>query len=119
MTTRTKLSKADKAIKPILAACYPDWKGRKLAVAAAETYQMADYWDGGSRSYVKAYDLASGKVVDPASMTHNPMNGSAHARVTIPDGVLLVEHSIFCGKDGGVTIYANLANMPRLLMEAK
>jgi hypothetical protein len=118
MKTALKVSRANKAFKPIIAACYPKWTGRKLRVETATEYRMENYWDGGSRCYVLAYDLKTGRSYGPAVHTTNPMHGAAHSIVNIPDGVLLVEHSIFCGKDAGVTIYANPANMPSLLTEA-
>lgn len=117
MGNTMKISKSTKSIRPIIAACYPEWKGRKLSVEASTSYQMSNYWDGGSRNYVVAYDLTTGKVAESMPLAGNPFRDQAHARVEIPEGVLLVEHSIFCGRDAGVTIYANPANMPRLLPE--
>jgi hypothetical protein len=38
--------------------------------------------------------------------------------VPMPDGCALVEHSIFCGKDSGITIVVRTANAPRLLPPA-
>lgn len=110
-----KVSKSDPAFRRIIVACYPTWKGRKVCVKAATTYRMANYWGGGSRDYAVAYDLKTGDVSAPSVVTTNPMRGQAHAVVEIPEGMLIVEHSIFCGKDAGVTIYVNPANMPRLL----
>lgn len=43
--------------------------------------------------------------------------GAAHATVEIPDGVALVEHTIFQGEDTGVTIHVNAATFPRALPE--
>lgn len=112
---RIKVSKAQKGIKEIIKACYPEWKGRKVAVQVATTYAMSNFWDGGSRNYVKAYDLAASKVAEAAPTTANPFRGQAHATVEIPDGVAMVEHSISCGVDCGITIYVNPANMPSML----
>jgi len=108
-----KVSRADRAIRPLLLACYPDWKGRKVSVCVAESYQMMDYWSEGSRHYVRAFDIATGKIADHDAS--NPFRGQAHARVTIPDGIALVEHSIFCGKDAGIAIYVTPASLARLL----
>ena len=110
-----KVSKSDKAIKPILTACYPDWKGRKVSLAVCGSYQMSDYWSEGSRNFVRAYSLVDGKVADALPLAKNPFRDQAHARVEIPAGVALVEHSIFCGKDAGVTIYVNADDLKRLL----
>lgn len=110
-----KVSKSDKAIKPILTACYPEWKGRKVSLAVCASYQMSDYWSEGSRNYVRAYSLVDGKVAEAIGLAQIPMNHLAHARVAIPAGVALVEHSIFCGKDAGVTIYVTTADLPRIM----
>lgn len=115
--TAIKIRKSDKGIKAIISAAHPTYEGRKIRVKAATEYKMANYWDGGSRDYVMAYDLATGRAYGPAIHTTNPMNGSAHSTVAIPAGVLIVEHSIFCGQDAGITIYANPANMPQFITE--
>ena len=89
--------------KRIALAAFPGYRGRKFNVRAVRTYTLDDYWDGGSRTYVKAVDLATGRVGEPSAMVHNPMNGAAHAQFEIPAGVALIEHSVFCGKDCGLT----------------
>jgi hypothetical protein len=35
----------------------------------------------------------------------------------MPPNVIVVEHSIFCGKDVGITIYVRPANLAKLLPE--
>lgn len=115
MPNAIKVSKSDKAIKAVLVACFPEWKGRKVRVQVATRYQMQNYWDGGSRCYVMAYSLATGKAAAPSTATTSPFQAAAAATVEIPDGTLLVEHQIFCGKDAGITIYVNPANMAPLL----
>lgn len=89
--------------KKLALSAFPGYRGRKFSVRTSRTYRMEDYWDGGSRTYVKAVDVATGRVGEPAAMVHNPMNGAAHAEFAIPAGVALIEHSFFCGKDCGLT----------------
>lgn len=114
-TTRIKVSKTDKSIKAVLAATYPEWKGRKVFVQGATSYQMSNYWSEGSRNFVKAYNLATGVAADPSGISQTPFHSSAHATVEIPKDAVLVEHSIFCGKDTGVTIYVNPINLVKFL----
>lgn len=117
MTNATKTN--SKLARRIALACYPEYKGRKIKVASEATYRMENYWDGGSRCYAKAYDLKTGTVAAADIATTNPMNGKAHAEIEIPAGVAIVEHSIFCGKDCGITIYVNpAADKAGLLPEA-
>jgi hypothetical protein len=113
-----KVSITDPVIRKIVSACYPNYKGRKIKVEAKTTYVMSNYWDGGSRDYAVAYHLASGETAQPSVVTANPMRGQAHAQVDIPEGVAIVEHSIFQGKDVGIRIYVNPANMGKFLPEA-
>lgn len=110
-----KVSKSDKAIKPILTACYPEWKGRKVSLAVCASYQMSDYWSEGSRNFVKAYYLPNGSTAETSPWANIPWDKRATARVQIPAGVALVEHSIFCGKDAGVTIYVGADDLTKLL----
>ena len=111
MLTATRLSKKD--IPSQLLNIFPDYKGRTSKVYAATTYAMADYWDGGSRQYCKAVNLRTSQVGSPATIINNPMNKAAHSQIEIPEGVVIAEHSIFCGKDCGITFYVNPANMPK------
>lgn len=114
-TTRIKVSRSDESIKTILSKTYPEWKGRKVFVLAATSYQMSNYWSEGSRNFVKAYSLTKGVAADPSGIAQTPFHASAHARVEIPKDAVLVEHSIFCGKDTGVTIYVHPDNLVKFL----
>lgn len=119
VTTSTNLSKSDKAVKALLKATFPDYTGRTIKLAVQESYFMEDYWDGGSRTYVRAFDMASGKVADPNHAVNNPMNRVAHATFAIPDGIAMVEHVIFCGKDCGIRVVVNPATAPNALPAAR
>lgn len=89
--------------RAIAKRAYPEYKGRKFRVSTRSVYFMQDYWSEGSRNYVVAVNLETGEIGHPTQMVHNPFNGSAHAKLTIPAGFALIEHSIFCGKDCGLT----------------
>lgn len=103
MTTTTKLTSSSPLAK-LVRAVFPEYRGRKIKAATRSTCTMANYWDGGSRVYVKAVELATGKIVEPAEFTANPMNHGAGATFEIPPGVAMIEHSIFCGSDMGLTV---------------
>ena len=103
MNTTTTL-KASSPLAKFARSVFPDYTGRKIKTAVRTSYTMADYWDGGSRVYVRAVELKTGRIVDPADFVHNPMNPGAGATFEIPAGVAMVEHSFFCGKDMGLTI---------------
>lgn len=115
MTNAIKVSKSDKAIKAIIRATFPEWKGRKVRVEVATTYSMENFWDGGSRCYVQAYSLEHARAAAPVAAASNPFRAQAHATVEIPAGVVMVEHHIFQGKDAGITIYVRPENLQAAL----
>lgn len=97
--TVTTVSKTNPAVRAILAACFPQWKGRKvrLVVGGAVRSNASD-WDGGTRCESRFYNLRDGGVV------YVEVGHSAHA-ISAPDAHwAVVEHDTFCGKDAGVTI---------------
>jgi hypothetical protein len=98
-----------KTVRAIAKRCYPEYKGRKIRVVESKDYTMRDYWDGGSRDYAKAYELKTGFIAEPKAAVHTPWHGAANATFDIPPGVAIVEHTIFCGKDAGITIYVTPA----------
>lgn len=110
MNTTIKLSKSDKAVRAILAATYPEYRGRKVTAQIATTYYVENAWGGGSRSYAVAMDLATGKTA-AAAVTVGPT-------IEIPSGVIIVEHSYFCGKDVGIRIFVRAEDMGRALAGA-
>lgn len=108
--------KPDATIKAIVAECYPNYKGRKFAIETQDRpLNVASYWDGGSRDYFVFYCLSTGKAVPMPQQSAFDKKLPGADSVELPDGIICVEHSYFCGKDGGITIHVNPANMPKLL----
>ncbi len=104
MLSKKTAPKTTQIAKAIARALFPEYTGRKIKVVTRKSYTMANYWDGGSRVYVKAVNLNTARVSDPDAVTESPFNPEANATFEIPAGVALVEHSYFCGKDMGITI---------------
>ncbi len=119
MKDTVKVSLKDKEVARIVRHCYPQYKGRKISLVSATSYHMSDYWDGGSRDYVRAYHIESGAIKDPAQHAHNPYGRSAHSTVEIPEGIAMVEHTIFQGKDMGIRIHVHPNNFAKLLPAAE
>ena len=110
MNTATKITRKQAA--PILSRSFPDYKGRTIRVEFTETMTFSDTnWGGGSRSYYEAI-RSDGKHerLPNFSPWNNPAEGR---RIPLTPDVLIVEHSIFCGKDCGITIYANPSHQPK------
>jgi hypothetical protein len=92
-----KVSKRHPAVKAILAATFPTYKGRKVKLAVwdgAPAFEVRD-WDGGSRTLVALYNLRTGSAV--RAEMHRDQG-------TCPEGWAVVEQSWFCGHDAGVVI---------------
>jgi len=74
-------------------------------------------WDGGSRNQFRACDLQGNRLgsMDKHNM-RAPWNNPAEGQyLPMPQGAVVVEHSIFCGKDDGLTFHINPADLPRFI----
>jgi hypothetical protein len=76
----------------------------------------AGLWSGGSRELFHAIDFATGEHASIPGQTAAPWDG-ARRELTVPikPGFAIVEHSMFCGKDMGLTFYLHPDNATRLL----
>src|SRR5947209_2352229 len=107
-----------KEVNQIVRGTFPSFKGRKIRVYTSETVTLSDLnWSGGTRSQYRAVTLDGAAVgnVDRYNQVApwaNPVEG---VTVPIPAGVVVVEHTIFCGKDMGLRIWTNPEDMPKLL----
>jgi len=107
MSNTIHLEKKDIPIQ-ILGA-FP-YDGKKFKVTLSEKVELYGmFWDGGSRNEYRAVELATGKTIAPMWEATNPpqFGGPRQAPIVeLPKGVVIVEHSCFCGKDMGLTIHA-------------
>lgn len=121
MSYGTPISKRDAL--PVI-NCIPElraWRGRKVKVKVTNSVSISGtYWDGGSKSYWYAVNLMTRQSVPLAAQAANlapwdPRHIAAmNATPTIPPGAVIVEHSIFCGKDAGLYLYvSDPASLPR------
>ena len=104
-----KISYADKRVKQIITDCYPTYKGRKVRLSTYMPKQIDSYWDEGSRDYFVWYQPTTRKSF-PVHSNHPGFERNQPRNINpelIPEDVMLVEHSIFCGKDVGITIHIN------------
>ena len=105
---RVKLSLQNKEVKAIVKATYPAYRGRKVFFSdQIPSGELRSYWDEGSRTYYTFYQPDTG-ITWPLGSNHPWFEKDKPAPNcdTMPDSVCLVAHSIFCGKDCGITIYA-------------
>ena len=106
-------------VTQIVNATYPEYRGRKIRIGAAEKVSLHDLnWSGGSRSTYRACTLegeilgSSAKFNAMAPWDSRQVEGQS---LPLVPGACVVEHSIFCGKDSGLRIYVHPADMPKLL----
>ncbi len=103
-----KLCKRD--VAHLLANTFPHYSGRKFRIELRPTVTFGDLnWSGGSRCQYRACTAAGTPIGDGAEWNacapwRNPMEG---ATCPIPPGVVVVEHTMFCGRDCGITFHIN------------
>jgi hypothetical protein len=111
-----KINKAQ--AQPVLSKTFPDYKGRKFSVEFVNSVTFYDTnWSGGTRNKY-AFLASSGETATfnaPAPWS-NPVEGKT---VELPENVIIAEHTIFCGKDLGITFYMHPANAPKWLSDGQ
>ena len=113
--TTYHVSKPDETIRKMVNATFPDYKGKSFKLSTSIPSRLDSYWDGGSRDYYSFYELATGKTFNVHS--NHPMFEANQPRLIngLPNGIVIVERSYFCGKDMGITIYANDVDLTPML----
>lgn len=107
-----------KQAKPFVEPTFPDYKGRKFQIEFAENVMLYNTnWSGGTRNKYAAL-AADGRMARPdiPAPWINQVEGS---EVELNPNVVLVKHTIFCGKDLGITIYVHPSYAPQYLPEGK
>jgi hypothetical protein len=100
----TPVRRSDPMVKRLLAATFPNYKGRKVSVAAWSGPLYLDLnWSGGTRDEVVLVDVTNGRI--GRLVVPSPWAAGAHDPVGTPPGSILAVHSYFMGRDVGVTFY--------------
>jgi hypothetical protein len=103
-------------VQAIVRRAYPSYRGNKFKLRITDTVNASSSWQGGSRDYYKFVKLDGMIVTDqmPAQSQFDKTVPGLN-EVRLMDGVICVEHSIFQGKDTGITIHICEANAVPLL----
>lgn len=116
--TKLKVSEVPKHLRTV-----DRYAGRTFYAEICERVTLpsdSGVWGGGSRDTYSLVRLADGESVrDP--MTHvAPYLGSGRADRDVPmtPGFAVVGHSIFCGKDCGLTFYLHPADAALMLPQS-
>lgn len=99
------LRRSDPAVKRLLAATFPAYKGRKISAVAWDDrpVHLDLSWSGGTKDDVVLVDTANGRI--GKLVVPSPWSAGAADPLTVPAGAILAVHSFFCGVDVGVTFY--------------
>lgn len=100
---------------PIIAASFPGYRGRKIAVRFAERVTLYDVtWSGGTRNEyrVLSAERGVGRIWVGAPWDSRTPEGAV---IPLDGSTIVVEHSEFCGSDMGLTIWAHPVLAPKLL----
>lgn len=110
------VSKPDAFLSQVIAAAFPSYKGKKIVV---EEYKrpidVRSSWDGGSRTEYAFVRLADFAVLPVPSQSAFDRKIAGADAVTLQPGTVCVSHSIFRGKDMGVTVQIHPENAVKLL----
>ena len=120
MTATIYANRSD--IPATILGAFPEYCGNKFKITATDSVTLCDLnYSGGTRNQYRAVDIATGKVLDGSAANRPPpwSNTSEGQEVKIPEGIAVVEHSMFCGKNHGLTIYARVSSLAPLLTAPK
>lgn len=109
------IDKPDTTIRKIVKTAFPSYNGRKFKLDTSIPSSLPSYWDGGSKNDWVFYELSTGESAHVAD--NHPFFQADKPRHLdkLPTGFIIVKHSIFCGKDMGITIHANAKDLVPLL----
>lgn len=115
MSNQLFVERSDSMVDAICKAV--DYNGRKVKLKVAEKVTLSGtYWSGGSKSTYIALNLATMEVHVAPGMAPPQFGGPSDPPVVpLTDGMAIVEHSVFCGKDMGLTVYINPTNAAPML----
>lgn len=75
----------------------------------------AGLWSGGSRDLYHVIRLSDGAMIEAQDHSAAPWDNRRDNVVTLQPGIAVVRHSIFCGKDSGLTFYMVAADVAPML----
>jgi len=106
-------------VQRLAQAVFPSYRGRKFSFKVADSVALTGtYWDGGSRSSYGGVNLSNFQAASLPQFAP-PLHGGPiqTPEVEVRPGMAVVKHSIFCGRDTGITFYVHPSDAPQLLPE--
>lgn len=109
------LETIDENTAKIVSVAFPSYRGRKVKLHVTDTIDVRSSWAGGSRDYFVFVRLDNYGVFRVPQQSAFDVKIQGADAAGIPNGAVCVEHTIFCGKDHGITIHANKDTLAPLL----
>ncbi|HNQ20634.1 MAG TPA: hypothetical protein PKI46_06205, partial [Bacteroidales bacterium] len=105
---------------------FPQYTGKKFILEILDSnteVSTVSYWDGGSKDYYAVVDY-EGNFNGSSNQYHNihpQVQEDKRPKWIANKFQVLINHSYFCGKDCGITIYATNDSLllPKNLLETK
>lgn len=95
------------------------YNGRKFSAVVTDSVTIpaqAGNWGGGSRDTYKLVNVETGAAMDASDNISAPWDSGRQDRVVnLRPGFAVILHSMFCGKDMGLTFYVHPENAAKLL----
>lgn len=94
------------------------YAGKKFAAEVCEEVRIptdAGLWSGGSRDFYSAISLTTGQAIPLPGQDTAPWGNRQTQMVKLAPDFAIVRHTIFCGKDLGLTFYLHPVNAASLL----
>jgi len=107
------------AVRKFARVAFPNYRGRTYyADITDREVSLSSHWDGGSRDYFALVKLEGENILRAqVPQTGTPFDGalSTPPKAAPTPILVIVEHSIFCGHDTGLTFYIHPALAPKML----
>jgi hypothetical protein len=97
-------------VPTVLRGSYAGYKYKVLVCESVTIPATAGLWNSGSRDSYQGVELATGKRYPLTMESEAPWGTRRDIEVQLDNGKAVVEHSIFCGKDMGLTFYIHPSN---------
>lgn len=94
------------------------YAGRKFSVVVTDSVTIpgqAGLWSGGSRDTYVLVNVETGESMEASDNMSAPWDKRSDRLVNLQPGFAVIEHSMFCGKDMGLTFYVHPQNAAKLL----
>lgn len=111
-----KISKSDyPGLVALMQSAYPTYKGRKFFVEQYDhEFETHSYWDGGTKDYY-VFVRADGKQMAVSGADAPWVQYEQNRKAKLVRGLACVRHTIFCGKDCGLTLMLCSDDMPKMI----